>query len=87
MGETYVGWGQTPYHFTVKPPELSKISNSFLPNPFRYAVQLLSPAAVTAKICGRTNVVKDDIKDVGELFLDAKSSAQMLERNADKYMK
>merc|ERR1712241_106716 len=53
----------------------------------RYAVQLLSPAAVTAKICGRTNVVKDDIKDVGELFLDAKSSAQMLERNADKYMK
>lgn len=53
----------------------------------RYAVQLLSPAAVTAKICGRTNVVKDDIKDVGELFLDAKSSAQMLEKNADKYMK
>merc|ERR1712223_369697 len=44
----------------------------------RYAVQLLSPAAVTAKICGRTNEVKDDIKDVGELFLDAKSSAVML---------
>jgi len=53
----------------------------------RYAVQLLSPAAVTAKICGRTNVIRDDIKDVGSLFLDAKSSAQMLEKNADKYMK
>ena len=37
--------------------------------------------------CGRSNVVKDDIKDVGELFLDAKSSALMLEKNADKYMK
>jgi RuvB-like protein 1 (pontin 52) len=52
----------------------------------RYAVQLLAPAAVTAKICGRTNIVKDDIKDIGELFLDAKSSAVMLEENADKYM-
>jgi len=53
----------------------------------RYAVQLLAPAAVSAKICGRSNVVKGDIKDVGELFLDAKSSAIMLEKNADKYMK
>ena len=52
----------------------------------RYAVQLLAPAAITAKICGRTNIVKDDIKDIGELFLDAKSSAVMLEENADKYM-
>jgi len=52
----------------------------------RYAVQLLAPAAVTAKICGRTNIAKDDIKDIGELFLDAKSSAILLEENADKYM-
>ena len=53
----------------------------------RYAVQLLAPSAVAAKICGRNNIVKDDIKDVGELFLDAKSSAIMLEKDADKYMK
>jgi len=53
----------------------------------RYAVQLLAPSAIAAKICGRNNIVKGDIKDVGELFLDAKSSAIMLERNADKYMK
>ena len=52
----------------------------------RYSVQLLAPAAITAKICGRSNIVKDDIKDIGELFLDAKSSAVMLEENADKYM-
>ena len=52
----------------------------------RYAVQLLAPAAITAKICGRTNVAKEDIKDIGELFLDAKSSAIMLEEHADRYM-
>lgn len=53
----------------------------------RYSVQLLAPAAITAKICGRTNIVKDDIKDIGELFLDAKSSAIILEENSAKYMK
>ena len=52
----------------------------------RYAVQLLAPAAVSAKNCGRTNVTAEDIRDVGELFLDAKTSAIMLEQNADKYM-
>ncbi len=52
----------------------------------RYAVQLLAPGAVAAKICGRNNVAKEDIKDIGELFLDAKTSATFLEQNADKYM-
>ncbi len=52
----------------------------------RYAVQLLAPAAISAKICGRSSVTSEDIRDVGELFLDAKTSAIMLEQNADKYM-
>jgi len=52
----------------------------------RYAVQLLTPAAVQAKICGRTNIVKEDIRDMTELFMDAKSSANMLVKNSNKYM-
>jgi len=52
----------------------------------RYAVQLLTPASVNAKICGRTNVTKDDIKDMTEIFMDAKSSAAMLKEHAAKYM-
>merc|ERR1712150_184130 len=52
----------------------------------RYAVQLLAPCAVTAKIAGKNSIAKDDIKDIGELFLDAKSSAILLEENADKFM-
>jgi len=52
----------------------------------RYAVQLLTPAAVNAKICGRSNIVKEDIKDMTEIFMDAKSSALMLKENSDKYM-
>ena len=53
---------------------------------FRYAVQLLAPAAVAAKIAGRNNISTEDIKDISELFLDAKSSAHMLEEHPEKYM-
>ena len=28
----------------------------------RYAVQLLTPSAITARIAGRQNIVRDDIK-------------------------
>lgn len=53
----------------------------------RYAVQLLTPAALTARINGRTSVTQEDVKEVGGLFLDAKSSAKILSLNQDKYMK
>jgi len=52
----------------------------------RYAVQLLAPGNITAKLSGRSNVTAEDIRDVGNLFLDAKQSALMLEKNAENYM-
>lgn len=52
----------------------------------RYAVQLLTPASVNAKICGRSTIEKNDIKDMTEIFMDAKSSAAMLKENSAKYM-
>merc|ERR1712156_788057 len=51
----------------------------------RYAVQLLTPASINAKIGGRTQIMKTDIKDMTEIFMDAKSSAAMLRENSDKY--
>ena len=53
----------------------------------RYAVQLLTPAALTAKVNGRSSITTEDIKEVGGLFLDAKSSAKILTQDKDKYMK
>lgn len=37
----------------------------------------VDPASINAKICGRTNIVKTDIKDMTEIFMDAKSSAEL----------
>ena len=75
-------------NFTIQVDEdaLAMLSAAGTKATLRYAVQLLAPAAISAKICGRSSVTSEDIRDVGELFLDAKTSAIMLEQNADKYM-
>jgi len=44
----------------------------------RYAIQLLAPANVMAKINGRDEVFKGDVEEAGELFLDSKRSAKIV---------
>lgn len=45
----------------------------------RYAIQLLTPASVLCKINGREIICPEDIEEVNTLFLDAKSSVQVLQ--------
>ncbi|KAK6153347.1 hypothetical protein DH2020_012986 [Rehmannia glutinosa] len=45
----------------------------------RHAVQLLSPASIVAKMNGRDNICKADLEEVSSLYLDAKSSAKLLQ--------
>jgi len=44
----------------------------------RYAVQLMTPANQSAKVNGRSQIIKEDVLDIAELFLDAKRSAKFL---------
>ncbi|XP_003738114.2 ruvB-like helicase 1 [Galendromus occidentalis] len=53
----------------------------------RYAVQLMSPAALVAKIHGRKEIKKCDIVECDQLFKDGKSSAKMLKEQGVKYLK
>ncbi|XP_070027443.1 ruvB-like protein 1 isoform X3 [Nicotiana tabacum] len=46
----------------------------------RHAVRLLSPASVVAKMNGRDKICKTDLEEVNTLYLDAKSSAQLLQK-------
>lgn len=41
----------------------------------RYALQLLSPAAILATLAGRAEIDVEDIGEMNELFIDAKTSA------------
>merc|ERR1712093_122671 len=52
----------------------------------RYAVQLLTPCRVMAEANGREVIERDDVRDVSELFLDAKASARMLAKEHNKYL-
>lgn len=52
----------------------------------RHAVQLLTPAALVARTNGRDEIVKADLEEVGELFLDARASARLLQEHHQKYV-
>uniref|UniRef100_A0A166DGA8 RuvB-like helicase n=1 Tax=Daucus carota subsp. sativus TaxID=79200 RepID=A0A166DGA8_DAUCS len=52
----------------------------------RHAVQLLSPASVVAKMNGRDGICKADLEEVCSLYLDAKSSARLLQEQQDRYI-
>ncbi|KAJ7442222.1 ruvB-like 1-like protein [Mycena galericulata] len=44
----------------------------------RYALQLLTPASILAGLAGCTSIEAEDIGEMSELFLDAKTSASMI---------
>uniref|UniRef100_A0A7N2KLW0 RuvB-like helicase n=1 Tax=Quercus lobata TaxID=97700 RepID=A0A7N2KLW0_QUELO len=52
----------------------------------RHAVQLLSPSSIMAKMNGRDNICKADIEEVKALYMDAKSSARLLQAQQEKYI-
>ncbi|KAL7747327.1 RuvB ATP-dependent DNA helicase pontin [Sorochytrium milnesiophthora] len=52
----------------------------------RYAIQLLTPASVLAKISGRDEVTQDDIHEVDQLFFDAKASAKYVSEHEENYI-
>ena len=52
----------------------------------RYIVQMLTPAFMLARINGKEEVGVDEVDEVNDLFLDAKTSARKLLEQDDKYM-
>lgn len=49
----------------------------------RYALQLLTPASILAGLAGRQAIEVEDINEMGELFLDAKTSASKISAASD----
>lgn len=48
----------------------------------RYAIQLLNPANVMAKINGNEAITMEEIEEVDKLFFDAKASAKILQASS-----
>lgn len=52
----------------------------------RYVVQLINPAFVLAQTLGKLKISKDEIEEINSLFYDGKTSAKILQEQADKYI-
>jgi len=65
---------------TLAPAALDKVSQLGEKVSLRYALQLLAPASILAKVSGRQGGVieVDDVTECEDLFLDARRSAQNL---------
>ncbi|KAM0752477.1 putative RVB1-RUVB-like protein [Meredithblackwellia eburnea MCA 4105] len=62
----------------VSPEALDKLADDGVKSSLRYALQLLTPAAILAKLAGRSEIALEDVGETDSLFLDAKSSARTL---------
>jgi len=72
---------------TMEQEALEAIGELGTKTTLRYAVQCLTPAFLLAKINGKESIAKDDVKEINELFYDAKASAKILQEQEAKFMK
>jgi RuvB-like protein 1 (pontin 52) len=70
----------------ISDESLADISAIGVKTTLRYAVQLLTPSSVLARINGKDCIGKEEIDEINELFFDAKSSAKILAEQKDRYM-
>lgn len=63
-----------------------KLGETGLKTTMRFAVQLLTPSKLLAKMNGRDAVTVDDINEVSSMFLDAKASAELLRSQDAKFL-
>jgi len=47
---------------------------------------MITPASVLAETLGKAKVSKDEVEEISSLFFDAKTSAAVLQEQADKYI-
>jgi RuvB-like protein 1 len=57
---------------------LHALANEGEKTSLRYALQLLTPASIVAKLQGRDQIDVQDITECGDLFLDARRSAKIV---------
>lgn len=63
----------------IQEEALAKIAEEGAKISLRYAIQLLAPSSILAKVNGRQEIGVDDVAECEDLFLDAKRSAQIVE--------
>lgn len=63
--------------------ELAKIGDK---TSLRYCVSLLTPMHIMAQTNGKEQITKEEVSEISNFFIDAKTSAQMLATHNEKYL-
>ena len=62
----------------ITEPALDKVSEHGVKVSLRYALQLLTPASILAKVNGRKEIDMVDVAECEDLFIDARRSANIV---------
>jgi len=63
---------------TISDAALDKLAEEGEKSSLRYALQLMTPAAIVAKVSGREGIEVGDVEECSGLFLDARRSARIV---------
>ena len=63
-------------------PALDRLSRGGVDVSLRYALQLLAPASILARVNGRSDIVESDVAECEDLFIDARRSASIVHADA-----
>lgn len=72
--------------FEIETDALAHLATVGTKTSLRYAVQLINPSFVLAQTLGKLKITKDEVEEINGLFFDGKTSAKILQEQADKYI-
>ncbi|KAF7177011.1 hypothetical protein CNMCM7691_004552 [Aspergillus felis] len=71
----------------ITDPALDKVAEHGSKVSLRYALQLLTPASILARVNGRLGGIEEaDVAECEDLFLDAKRSAAIVSQDSEKFL-
>ena len=76
--KTIIQLRATTEQLTVAADGLEKLADQGVRVSLRYAMQLLTPANILARVAGRNEIAASDVEECDDLFLDAKRSAKVV---------
>jgi RuvB-like protein 1 (pontin 52) len=65
---------------SISEPALVKVAQHGTNVSLRYALQLLTPSSILAKVNGRSEIAMEDVAECEDLFIDARRSAKVVEQ-------
>ena len=70
----------------ISEPALEKVAQHGTNVSLRYALQLLTPSSILAKVNGRSEIAVEDVAECEDLFIDARRSAKIVEQAGGSFI-